>query len=109
MFPKNFLQHIFVSLAVLTSMGTLVHDTRLNKAYEVSAPIENLSVNITSNLESLSEATGHNHIEQPVLEQALASNPRIQVRDDHRKYIVARTTGKNSDFAGGSQLIWPSV
>jgi hypothetical protein len=109
MFPKNFLQHLFVSLAVLTSMGTLVHDTRVSRAYAAVTPIETMGTNVASNLESLNEAAGHNHIERPMLDQAASATPRAQARDDHRKYLLARTQGKNTDFTGGSTLLWPSV
>ena len=108
MFITTLLQRIFICLAMLTSMGTLVHDTRLNRALELASPA-NLSINLTSNLESMNDALNHNHIEKPSVSQVLGGIPRIQPRDDHRRYLYAKSLGRHSNFFGGSQILWPSV
>lgn len=103
---NQIIQRLFVLLAVITSMGTLLHDTRANRALAVAAPISNLSTDVASNLESLSHGASHTHVE----EMRVASDgvQRVQARDDHRRYLIAKYQNRNNDFFGGSRILWPS-
>jgi hypothetical protein len=105
---KQLLQQLFVSLAVLTSMGTLVHDTKISRAYALSVPLNNLTIDVTSNLESLKDAASHTHVEK-VTVQSPFETPRVQARDDHRRYYLQPKTSRSSDFFGGSRILWPNV
>jgi hypothetical protein len=109
MFTTSLVQQFLIGLAVLTSMGTLVQDTRINKALEVAAPLPSVSVNVTSNLESLSSATQHSHVEQASVTQDLSGIPRIQARDDHRRYTLPKYSSRSNTPFGDSQLSWPSA
>jgi hypothetical protein len=104
------LQRFFVFLAVVTSMGTLVHDTRLNKVAEVAAPISNISIDFMSNLETLSHASSHTHVEEAAAaSQSPDGVPRIQARDEHRKYLIPKVLSRSNSFFGESGYIWPSI
>lgn len=100
---------MFVSLAVLTSMGTLLHDTKLNKAYELSVPLNSVSINLTSSLEGLNHATSHTHVESASVSSPFDSNPRLQVRDDFRRYYLPKHMSRGNTYFGGSRILWPSV
>ena len=107
---SSLLHQLLISLVVMTSTGTLVQDTKLNKALEVTAPLSNLSVNISSHLDGLNEAaSAHTHVEQPSISQQFAGVPKVQARDDHRRYIVAKYIAKNKTASGDSQILWPST
>jgi len=104
----DLIQRTFIFLAVITSMGTLVHDTRLNKVAEVAVPVANLSTDLASNLESLSHGTAHTHVEKAALGQVADGVPRTQARDDHRRYAISQYLSRgNTPF--GSAYLWPSV
>lgn len=104
------IQRFLVFLAVLTSMGTLVHDTRLNKVAEVAAPISNLSTDFMSNLETLSHAASHTHVEEAAAaSQSPDGVPRIQARDEHRKYQIPKIASRSNTFFGESGYIWPNI
>ena len=109
MFNSLLLQQLFVGLAIVTSMGTLVQDTKLNKALELTVPLVNVSINMSSHLDSLNEAaSSHTHVEQTSVTQNFAGIPRVQARDDHRRYLN-KYIGRNNTFTGSSQILWPSV
>lgn len=105
---KKVLQKFFVGLAVLTSMGTLLHDTKLNKAYEV-APISHISINVASNLESLSDAASHTHVERVSSPQVFEGVPRMQPRDDNRRYYTPKRLSRSNPFFGNSNIFVPST
>ena len=102
------IQNIFVFLAIVTSMGTLVHDAKLNRAYALAMPLEGSSISLSSHLDSLHEGTSHTHVES-VTQFVSEANPRIQARDDHRKYYLPRYMTSGNPFSGGASYQWPSV
>ena len=111
MFNTLQLQQVFVSLAVLASVGTMVQETKLSRAIELTAPLSTLSISLPANLEGMHEAgAAHTHVEQPTLSQQFAvGNPRIQTRNDHRKYTLPKTVSRNNTTSGDSQISWPSI
>jgi len=108
MFITSLFQLLFISLAVLTSVGSVVQDTKLNKALEVTAPLSSVSTEMSSNLDTLNEAVSHTHVEKPSLAQEFAGIPRVQTRDDHRKYVMPKTSGRRDLFTGTSGIVWPN-
>lgn len=103
-------QQLLLGLIILTSTGTLVQDTKLNKALEVAVPLSEVSTNISSHLDGLNEAaSAHTHVEKPALSQDFSGIPRMQARDDHRKYTFAKNSSRSNTFDGSSQLIWPNI
>ncbi|MDB5183872.1 MAG: hypothetical protein JWO07_553 [Candidatus Saccharibacteria bacterium] len=110
MYLSPLFQQFLIGLAILTSMGTLVQDTRINKALEVTVPLSNVSVNISSNLDGLNEAaSAHTHVEQTAVTQELAGIPRVQARDDHRRYTLPKYSSRSNAYFGDSQILWPST
>lgn len=108
---NNNLQQAMIGLAILASTGTLVQETRVNRALALAEPLTNLSVNLPSHLEGLHEATAaHTHVEQPVAKfQLSTTDPIIQARNDYRRYNSPKHTGRTDSFTGGSKVLWPSV
>lgn len=108
---NNNLQQAMIGLAILASTGTLVQETRVNRALALTAPLTNLSVNLPSHLEGSHEATSaHTHVEQPVAKfQLLTTDPMIRVRNDHRKYNMPKHTSRTDSFSGGAQVLLPNV
>jgi hypothetical protein len=106
MLKSPLLQQLFIGMAIMTSMGTLVQDTKLNKAMELTVPLSNVSVNITSHLDGLNEAaSSHSHIERTSVTQELAGIPRVQARDDHRRYIVSKHAPRSNAHLGDTQTV----
>lgn len=103
------IQQLFVFLAILTSMGTLLHDTKLNKAYELAVPLNEFSVNVSSNLDSLNDGLSHSHVENAVTQAVAEGTPRVQARDDHKRYYLPRYMSNGSLYNGGSAYHWPSI
>ena len=103
------IQNIFVFLAILTSMGTLVHDTKLGRAYALAVPLNEFSINLSSHLDSLNEGVSHAHVENAITQAVAEGTPRVQARDEHRRYYLPRYMSSGSPFTGGASYIWPSV
>ena len=110
MYIPPLFQQLFVGLAIMTSMGTLVQDTKVNKALEMSVPLVNFSVNLSSHLDGMNEAaSAHTHVEIPILSQQLSANPRVQARDDHRRYVMPKYSSRSNSQLGDSQILWPNT
>jgi hypothetical protein len=110
MLNSPLIQQFLVGLAVLTSMGTLVQDTKLGRAMELTAPLSTISTNISSHLDGLNEAaSAHTHVEQVAVQQNFSGVPRVQVRDDHRRYNLSKYVSRNTASFGNTQSLWPSV
>ncbi len=111
MFTTALFQQAFISLAILTSMGSLVQDTRASKAMELTAPLSDFSVNVSSHLDGLNEAaSAHTHSEQTAITQNLiGGDTRIQARDDHKRYNLPKYSGRSNTYFGDSQINWPSI
>jgi len=106
---KQLLEKLFVLLAILTSMGTLLNDMRANRAYALAVPLSQSVVNVTSNLDSLRDAASHTHVESISSEQVTEGIPRIQTRDDRRHYVSPKCFSRSGLYFGGSRILWPNV
>ena len=111
MFNTFQLQQAFIGLAILASTGTLVQETKANRALELAAPLTTLSINLPAHLEGGHEAAAsHTHVEQPLAKfQFSNSDPRIQMRDDYRKYTMPKRSSRNNTNAGGTQVFLPEM
>ncbi len=109
MFIAPILQQLFISLAVVTSMGTLVHDTKVDKAYQLSLPIVSNTVAAPSNFDHLTDSGAHTHVERVSVKQAFAGMPRIQPRNQHKRYYLPMFLSRNNTFFGDSNILIPIV
>lgn len=109
MFNTSLLQQLFIGLAVLASTGTMVQETKLNRAIALSEPLANISTALSSHLEGLNEvASAHTHVEHASVAHEFAPGlTRVQARNDHRRYSLPRSESKG-DIIGGDGIIWPS-
>jgi len=104
------LQQLIMGLVVLTSTGTLVQDAKFGRALEMTAPLSNISVDLTSHLGDLNEAaSAHTHLENIALQQDFSGPSRVQARDDHRRYYTPKNLSRSSSAFGDSHILWPNV
>lgn len=96
-----------IALTMLVLMGVLVHDTRFDKAFRLAFPGATVALGMASAMHPSDGA--HTHVERVHLNHAFANQPRIQPREDMRKYFSARNINQNDDFFGGARVIWPST
>lgn len=108
---SSLLQQLIVGLVIMTSTGALVQDTKLGRALELTAPLTNLSINVSSHLDGLDEAaSAHTHVERAsAFVQDVTGMPRVQARDDHRRYYTPKNLSRSSDHSGGSTILWPYI
>lgn len=105
----SLIKRIVLGIAVLTSMGTLVHDTKIDKAYQLTIPLVSASSSMSSHLDGLNEGTSHTHVERTSFAQQMSAMPRLQPRNDHRKYSIPKSSSRSHSFFGMGGLLWPSV
>lgn len=93
---NNIVQRFAITLALLTSLGILVHDTKFDKAVAlfVAVPAAFASLSGIPKLAS----DGHNHIERVSIESGMRGlqngMPRIQPRDDNKKFGLPKHVAK---------------
>lgn len=103
----SLLQQSLVALAILTVFGILVHETKTDKALALALPVAAATFGVSMHAVGFGE-NAHTHVERMSLSHAFAGMPRIQPRDDHKKYLISRLNTNNGDF-NGSHILWPSV
>lgn len=96
-----------IALTLLVLMGVLVHDTRFDKAFKLAMPGSIVALGMAHGMNNGDGV--HTHVERVHLNSAFASAPRIQPRDDMRKYFSARQNFQGGDYFGGARILWPSV
>ena len=108
MLNTSLLQRTIISLAIVTSFGILVHDTKFDKAIALAVPIAAITVGV--GLHALDSAdSAHTHVERASVSHPFGGNPRIQARDDHRRYLIPKQSGRSNTFFGSCGILWPSV
>lgn len=102
-------QRLLIGLAVFTAFGTIAHDTRFDSALLLALPM----VAVTSVVGTQSFDFGdsaHLHVERASVSQVfITSTPKINARDDHRRYQIPKYFGRTSGLFGDSSVTWPSV
>lgn len=116
---KQFINRVAVALTCFIALGILLHDTKFDKAITAAfAPVivataslgaQAVKLRDNSRDNTLRDAASHTHVERVHLNHAFANSPRIQPRDDMRKYFSSRKMNQGNDFFGGARIIWPSV
>jgi len=92
---STIIQRSAIILALLTALGILIHDTKMDKATSLLFAVPAaLAFGAIPHLAS----EGHNHIERGAFGKASrdAHNgmPRIQPRNDHKKYALQKRVSR---------------
>jgi len=93
---SSFINPILITLSLSTATGVFLHDTRVDKATAIgfTAPVVNSAAEASPKLVSISDL--HTHSERVSLSQALqdlkGQNPRIQPRNEEKKYLLQKNT-----------------
>lgn len=100
------IQRSLVGFAVLVGLGVLVHDTKIDQATALALTLPvGMALAAVPSLHS----EGHTHAERGAYGQTTVMGmPRIQARDDHKRYLITRRNTNTDDFNSGG-IIWPSV
>ena len=92
-----------------TTFGVLVHDTQLDRA-ALAAVIPVSFASFAAIDSVIKSADSHVHVERSTGPNSLAtlrmSVPRVQPRDDDRRYIQTKKVFLGT---GGTSYLWPSV
>lgn len=109
MFIEITSQHIqrsLVGFAIVIGLGVLVHDTKIDQATALALTLPvGLALAAVPSLQS----EGHTHAERGAYGRTTSVGmPRIQPRNDSKKYLVTRRSTNTDDF-NNSGIIWPSV
>lgn len=89
--------------------GILVHDTKLDKATAIAlaVPMAFASFELGASIPKLS-GEGHTHVERASLSNAVrdlqAGTPRIQPRNDHKKYTLQKNVSRGVHAFDGYYL-----
>jgi hypothetical protein len=109
MFPL-LLNPLPILLTITTSFGVLVHDTQIDKATTTALALPATIAAFGAADIALKLNDPHVHTERfsvaHNLESLRSTQPRIQPRDDSKKYISIK---KYVSDGMGSQYHWPSV
>ena len=92
MFKFTLTQRILITLAVVTTVGVLLHDTKFDKAFALALPVVTIGVGISTHAIDFG-GSAHTHVERVSIEKANSMTnglPRVQVRDDHRRYQLPK-------------------
>lgn len=95
MFPSQIIQQSVISFTLATTFGVLIHDTKLDQATSVALtlPIALVGYEMGAQIAKLG-SEGHTHVERVSLANAVrdlhAGTPRIQPRDDHKKFTLQK-------------------
>lgn len=89
MLSTKIIQRTFISLAVVTTFGVLVHDTKLDQATTVALAIPlGLSLGLGHAVELKGE--GHTHVERAAFAKNAQKTNSVPPRTDTRKYLLAK-------------------
>jgi len=106
---KLFTQSLSLSLVFATAFGVLAHDTQVDQAAVVAmaAPAALAGFALA---DMASKSNEHVHVEKVSvashINAARVYVPKVQPRDDDRKYIQGKKLAYNT---GGGSGLWPSV
>lgn len=105
------LKALFASTALLLTTGTLLHDTKLDKAYALTVPIAATVASapgVAAGIRIDQNSSPHTHSERSSLSRTVSeATPRVQPRDDRKHYLPKYLSRDNAKF-GSSSVIWPN-
>ena len=109
MVTSQIIQQSAIGLTLATSFGVLIHDTKLDQATSVALtlPIALVGYELGAQVAKLG-SEGHTHVERVSLANAArylhAGTPRIQPRDDHKKFTLQKYVVKGVHAFDGYYL-----
>lgn len=93
-----------------TTLGVLVHDTQIDRAASVAIALPVALVSYAAIDSAVKSNDPHLHVERAAIGNHLstlrATLPRLQPRDDDRRYVQSKKLYFDS---GDTSFIWPSV
>lgn len=107
----NSLKTLFASMALMVTSATLLHDTKLDKAYSLAIPVSFATRASQGGQQGRFDQSSsvHTHIVRSSLARASSeATPRIQPRDDRKHYLPKYTSRYNTYF-GTAGVVWPSA
>jgi hypothetical protein len=94
----SIIQRSAIALTLLTSMGVLVHDTKIDQAIKTAASLPSAFANFDTDRSFKFGNSDHTHVERVSFSQgmniAAGGTPRMGPRDDHKKYHMTQRVGK---------------
>jgi hypothetical protein len=104
---QNIINSFAIAFTVATTAGVLVHDTQIDRATTVALALPAAVASLAAVDSAIKSGDAHVHVERVSLNHALrASVPRLQPRDDDRRYVQTKRMSLN---VGDNSVIWPSV
>ena len=103
------LQRSLTGVAIVTSLGILLHDTKFDEAVSLALPVVAVTVGVGLHHAIDSSESAHTHVERVSVAQKAGGIPRTQARDDHRRYLVPKYSSRTSPFNGMGSILWPNV
>lgn len=95
---------------IVATFGVLVHDTQVDRATAVALALPTAFASFAAVDAAIKSSEQHVHVERVSAPKHLGSLqlsiPRIQPRDDDRRYIQSKKIAFGSSDSG---IIWPSV
>lgn len=108
---EDSVKNLVATTVFLLASGTLLHDTKLDKAFALSVPIAAglaSSQIMPSPIRSEQGSSPHTHVERSSISRTIAEGtPRIQPRDD-KKHYLPKYLSRNNTYFGSSGVIWPN-
>jgi len=85
------INRIAITVAIVTTLGIVLHDTKFDKAatLALSLPAMALSLGAAAHLPSL-QGEAHTHVERAAFDKSARATQGVPPRDDTRKYLLAR-------------------
>lgn len=86
-------QRTLIIFSLVTSVGILLHDTKVDQAAKLALPAVLIGYELSTHIPKLGNE-GHTHIERVSIGNAVrdlhAGMPRITPRDEHKKYALPK-------------------
>jgi hypothetical protein len=116
MYQFNLIQFFAIAISLTTAVGVLIHDTKIDQATTtaLAVPI------VMAGFESIDRQTKfagdpHTHSERSSLSQAIrdlrasGGTPRVQPRDDDKKYHLQKKVAKGTHAFDGYYMPLDSI
>jgi len=105
---NNLINPITIALTVATAFGIFTHDTQLDRATAIAIATP-ATIAAYAAADASIKSSDHTHVEKVTIHRHLGSIrmnvPRIQPRDDDRRYVLTKKIMLGSDTTS----LWPSV
>jgi hypothetical protein len=100
----SIVQKTAITLALLTTLGILVHDTKFEKVVSLFIAVPAALASLSGAIPKLA-SEGHNHVERVSLANAVRDlhngTPKIQPRNDAKKFHLQKKVSKGAHSFDG--------